>query len=108
MRPSSRFIVIAATCASAALFFPGTPDAATIRLYREGAVPDPRVVAAILGKPKKIRLRGMGPAIDAAEPFAEDGGETISEDEIRANAAAAVAAWEQKTVGKIASGDGSR
>ena len=69
-------------------------DAATIRLYREGAIPDPAVVASILGKPKKMKFRGLNGPVAAPMPM--DGGETFSEEEIRSNAAAAVSAWQAK------------
>lgn len=94
MHPTRKFLSFAAAGFAAACLCLSESDAATIRLYREGAIPDPAVVAAILGKPKKNRFRGLGG--EGTAPLPADGGETLSEDDIRSNAAAAVTAWRSK------------
>jgi outer membrane protein OmpA-like peptidoglycan-associated protein len=94
MHSTRKFLSSAAAGLALACLCLADSNAATIRLYREGAIPDPAVVAAILGKPRKNRFRGIGG--DGTAPMPADGGETLSEDDIRTNAAAAVTAWRAK------------
>jgi outer membrane protein OmpA-like peptidoglycan-associated protein len=63
-----------------------------IRLYREGIVPDPAIVAQILGQRKHLD-RGL---TVAEESPPSDLGETVTEDDIRRRAASAVAEWREK------------
>jgi outer membrane protein OmpA-like peptidoglycan-associated protein len=74
----------------------GSACADSIRLYKEGAVPDPAVVARILGKARKHLTRGLSGPEERDGMSPGDPGETISEDDIRRNAVAAVAAWRER------------
>lgn len=93
---------------SIALFASATVYAESIRVYQAGDVPDPRVVARILGaKPAAFanlpKTRGLFYTVDykpdekaPVEPEIKDAGHTISEDDIAASASAAVSAWQEK------------
>ena len=94
---------------SIALAVSAAAHAESIRVYQAGDVPDPRVVARILGaKPARFaslpKTRGLFYTPDepaAAEAEIKDAGHTVSEDEIAASASAAVSAWNAK-LGQVA------
>lgn len=93
-----------ALACSIALFACTAGYAESIRVYQAGEVPDPRVVARILGaKPAafanlpKTRSLFYTPDEKApVEPEIKDAGRTVTEDDIAANASAAVSAWHEK------------
>ena len=100
---NKKFIRSTLAC-SIALFTSAAIHAESIRLYRSGEVPDPRVVARILGaKPasfaKLPKTRGLFYTPDEpapVEPEIKDAGHTVTEDDIAASASAAVSAWNMK------------
>lgn len=99
-----KLIVRSTLACSLALLAGAAVHAESIRFYNAGDVPDPRVVARILGaKPasfaKLPKTRGLFYTPDepaAVEPEIKDAGHTVSEDEIAASASAAVSAWQEK------------
>ncbi len=102
-------IVRSTLACSIALVVSAAACAESIRIYQAGDVPDPRVVARILGaKPARFaslpKTRGLFYTPDepaAVEPEFKDAGHTVSEDEIAASASAAVSAWSAK-LGQVA------
>lgn len=97
-------LIRSAIACSIALFASVSAQAESIRVYQAGDVPDPRVVARILGaKPAAFahlpKTRGLFYTPDeapAVEPEIKDAGRTITEDDIAASASAAVSAWQAK------------
>lgn len=100
----NKHIIQATFACGIALFSSVDVHAETIRHYRAGDVPDPRVVARILGaKPGTFihlpKRRGLIDSLDqsaAMEPEIRDGGHTVTEDDIATNASEAVSAWSAK------------
>ena len=97
-------IIRSTVACSIALFAATAAYAESIRVYQAGDVPDPRVVARILGaKPASFahlpKTRGLFYTPDetpAVEPVIKDAGHTVTEEDIAASANAAVSAWHEK------------
>lgn len=101
-------LIRSALACSIALFASAAAHAESIRVYRAGEVPDPRVVARILGaKPAAFanlpKTRGLFYTPDdmrndkaPVEPDVKDAGQTITEEDLSAYASAAVSAWHEK------------
>lgn len=103
----TRLRVIAATLCSMAVL---QVHAVTVRYYGEGSVPDPQVVANILGGAKPghgLKMRGSSVwNAPVAEAVVRDGGQNLSDDSttlreerINANAQLAVDDWRQRRAG---------
>ena len=87
----------------------GAAQAGTVRYYAEGDVPDPAVVARILGRSAaapRMKMRG-GPALDEpaaqrSSTLAADGGRNVNDDPLErelalnASARSAVQAWQSR------------
>ena len=100
MGPTVKHLVRSLIAASLVFTCLADSHADGVRLYREGAIPDPTVVASILGKPK-LRMRG----VMADAPLVKDGGETLSEDQINKNAGSAVSSWREHLAAGSGAGD---
>lgn len=110
-------IIRSTLACSVALFASAAVYAESIRVYQAGEVPDPRVVARILGaKPAAFaslpKTRGLFYTPDyrpderaPVEPEIKDGGHTITEEDIAASAGAAVSAWHEKLGRSVARGE---
>lgn len=101
-------IIRSVLACSIALFAGTYAYAESVRLYQAGEIPDPRIVARILGaKPAAFanlpKTRGLFYTVDykpdetaPVEVEIRDAGHTITEDDIAASASAAVSAWQEK------------
>lgn len=97
-------LVRSAIACSIALFTSAAAHAESIRLYQAGDVPDPRVVARILGaKPASFahlpKTRGLFYTPDEAAPVApeiSDSGQNVTEDQLTDSADAALKAWQER------------
>ena len=103
----TRLRIIAATICSLTVL---QVNADTVRYYSEGSVPDPKVVANILGAGKPhhgLKMRGSSTwSAPVAEVAVRDGGQNLSDDStaireerINASARLAVADWRQRQSG---------